>query len=115
MKVITCITCPIGCEITAEEKNGEYIFTGALCKAGENYALRELTSPVRTVITSVRIKGSVMPLVSVRTSAPVPKTKIAGILDETLKIELESPVKRGDVIIYNISGTGADLIATRTQ
>ena len=115
MKVITCITCPVGCEITAEEVNGEYIFTGALCKAGENYALMELTSPVRTVTTSVRIKGSAMPLVSVRTSSPVPKMKIAEILDEVLNIELESPVGRGDVIIRNICGTGADLIATRTQ
>ncbi|MDX9800402.1 MAG: DUF1667 domain-containing protein [Spirochaetia bacterium] len=115
MKVITCITCPVGCEITAEEKNGRYLFRGALCKAGEKYAYMELTSPERVVTTSIRIKGSVMPLVSVKTSAPVPREKIRGILDEALKAEIVSPVKRGDVIISNICGTEADLIATRTQ
>ena len=34
-------------------------------------------------------------------------------MEELKKIELASPVKRGDIVIRNIFDTGADLIVTK--
>ena len=111
---ITCISCPAGCEIEVTEKEGKYIFTGALCSAGEKYAFKEMTCPERVVCSSVKIKSSEFPLVSVRTNTPVPKSEIFGILDKLLDVTVSAPVKRGDVILENISSNNADIIATRT-
>ena len=117
MKKITCIICPLGCEIIVrklENSRDSFLYEGAQCKAGEQYALKEMTAPERVVTSSVKINSSIMPLLSVRTSVPVPAAGISCILDETRKISLTVPVKRNDVIITKICGTDADLIATRS-
>jgi CxxC motif-containing protein len=113
-KKITCITCPTGCDIEVTEKGGKYTFSGALCKAGEKYAEKELTAPERVICTSVKLKSTQLPLVSVRTSTPVPKGEIFDILKKLLDITVVAPVKRGDVIMKNISSNNADIIATKT-
>ena len=113
-KKICCITCPVGCDIEVTEKDGEYFFKGALCKAGEKYAEKEITSPERVVCTSIKINSSRLPFVSVRTSIPVPKGEIFSILEKLLDVTVSAPVKRGDVIIKNISSNNSDIIATKT-
>jgi len=114
MKKITCITCPLGCEISVTGDNVNHIFEGAQCRLGEEYALSEISCPVRTVTTSVRIKSSVMPLLSVRTTAPVPKNLITDVLRQALDADISPPVRIGDVIIKNVCGSGTDLAATRS-
>ena len=114
MKKITCITCPLGCEISVTGDKGNYLFEGAQCILGEKYALREITSPVRTVTTSVRIKSSLMPLLSVRTTAPVAKNLIREVLKQALDADITPPVRTGDIVIKNVCGTGIDLAATRS-
>ena len=113
-KKICCITCPVGCDIEVTEKDGEYFFKGALCKAGEKYAEKEMISPERVVCTSIKIKSTLFPLVSVRTSIPVPKGEIFDILEKLHDAAVEAPVKRGDVVVKNISSNNADIIATKT-
>lgn len=111
MKTITCIICPLGCEITVKSSTSFY---GCACRSGEKYAAKELNNPERVITTSVRVKSSIMPLVSVRTTAPVPKKAIPGILKLAAETVISAPVKRNDVIIKAVNGTEADLIATRT-
>ncbi len=113
-KKLTCITCPAGCDIEVAEKDGEYIFKGARCGEGEKYALKEMTCPERVICTSVNIKSREFPLVSVRTSCPVPRGEIFSILNQLLDVSVSAPVRRGDVIVSNISSNNADIIATRT-
>ena len=48
MKNFVCIRCPLGCALTAEEKNGEIVVTGNSCPRGREYAVSEMTDPVRT-------------------------------------------------------------------
>ena len=57
MKELTCIRCPMGCVMSIEEKNGEYTVTGNTCPRGREYAISEMTAPVRTFSVSVRVKG----------------------------------------------------------
>ena len=34
---VTCISCPLGCQMVVEEKDGKYTVTGNTCKNGEKY------------------------------------------------------------------------------
>lgn len=111
---ITCITCPVGCDIEVTEKGGKYTFSGALCKAGEIYAEKEMISPERVICTSVKLNSTQLPLVSVRTSIPVPKGEIFDILKKLLDVTVSAPVKRGEIIVKCISSNNADIIATKT-
>jgi len=47
----------------------------------------------------------------VRTSEPVPKEKIKEVINQLKGLTVKAPVRRGDVILRNVAGTGADIIA----
>ena len=49
MKEFTCIVCPRGCTLTVEENNGEYTVSGNSCKRGKDFAVSEMTCPMRTI------------------------------------------------------------------
>ena len=52
---LTCIGCPLGCQITVTMENGEVKdVAGYTCARGEKYAREEVTNPTRTVTTIVR-------------------------------------------------------------
>ena len=42
-KEMTCISCPVGCRLTAYEKDGKIIIEGNACKRGEVYGISEMT------------------------------------------------------------------------
>ena len=114
-KKITCIICPIGCEILVELDDEECrIIEGSKCKRGEKYATNEALSPKRMLTTSVLVENGVLPLVSVKSSKPVPKEKLFHVLKETKKIAMNAPVNSGQTIIKNATNTGIDIIATKT-
>ena len=112
-KRITCIICPQGCDITVDG-DGDTIhsMTGHECKRGETYARDEFIHPLRILTSSVKVCGSTVPLVAVRTNKSIPKELLFHGMQEIRKVQATAPVKRGDVIISNILGTGADLVAT---
>lgn len=114
-KVITCVICPNSCTITVSQmKSGELVLEGNTCKRGEQYGRDEFTNPKRMLATTVRIKNAYIPLVPVRTSVRVPKDKLNEILDILARIQVEAPIKCGDVIVENVLGLDANVIATRT-
>lgn len=112
-KRITCIICPQGCDITVDG-NGDQIraMTGHDCKRGETYARDEFIHPLRILTSTVKVSGSTVPLVAVRTNKPIPRELLFKGMEEIRKVKAVVPVKRGDVIIPNILGTGADLVST---
>lgn len=112
LRQIICITCPIGCRISVEIVNGEYIFSGNKCEKGEKFARTELTSPVRSLTTTVRTAFPDMPVLPVRTSGEVPKEKITEIMRELSGIIIEERIGIGETVAANIMGTGCDIIAT---
>lgn len=121
MKVheFTCITCPIGCrlEVTEVEKPEgiSYEVTGNTCKRGEKYAIDELTNPVRMVTTTVKIEGSHLRRIPVKTLEPIPKQEIMTCMAELNDIVLEAPVKCGEVIIENVCGSEIPIVTTRSM
>ena len=112
-KAITCIACPIGCDVTARGDNGEIVFMeGNKCKRGEEYVKNEFFNPVRILATTVRVTGACTPLVPVRTDRAIPKELIMRLMEEIKTLSVEAPVSLYDVIVQDILGTGANLVAT---
>jgi CxxC motif-containing protein len=111
---IICITCPMGCtlEVTHEGKTITKV-DGEQCKKGRDYAEAELTDPRRMVPTTVKVQGGVHPLVPVCTAAPIPKPLIFELLAALRQVELQAPVKIGQVVLENALGTGVNVQATR--
>jgi len=112
MKQITCITCPIGCRITIDFTNGEYVFSGNKCARGMEFAKNEMTSPTRSLTTTVRTSFPQMPVLPVRTNGEVPKEKIKEIIRELSMVVITEKIGIGDTVAANILGTGCDIIAT---
>ena len=110
---LTCIGCPMGCQITVELDNGEVkSVTGNTCAIGDKYARNEVTHPERTVTSTAVIVGGDKPRVSVKTAANIPKSKIFDCMKAIQGITVQAPVKIGDVIIQNVVETGVDVVAT---
>ncbi|MCR5301228.1 MAG: FAD-dependent oxidoreductase [Lachnospiraceae bacterium] len=110
---LPCIVCPAGCIIKVTEKNGSILSVkGNSCVRGEAYAKSEVIAPVRILTTSVRVEGGSESVVSVRTVSSIPKDRIKDCLHLMKNITVSAPIKAGDVIINDISGTGIDLVAT---
>lgn len=113
-KTLTCICCPMGCQITVETDESEIInITGNTCKRGYTYARREITSPSRTVTSTVRVTGGTLPAVSVKTRSDIPKDKIFECIRCLKDVSVKAPVHIGEVILSNAAGTGVDIIATK--
>jgi CxxC motif-containing protein len=111
---ITCIRCPIGCDIELEVEDGEILsMEGADCIQGEEYAREEYRNPTRVLPTTVRVTGGVLPYVPVKTAEPIPKGKLEAAVEELATVEAEAPIELGDVIVENVCGTGVDIVATR--
>lgn len=113
-RTFTCIVCPNGCEMEAEYEGSQVIsVTGNLCPKGKAYVTQELVDPRRTIATSVRVDGGVLPLTSVRTVSAIPKDRIFDVMAEINRQSLTAPVHIGDVVIENVLGLGSDVVVTK--
>ena len=112
-KEMTCIVCPIGCQLKVTQDAQGVRVSGNTCPKGEVYGIAEMTDPRRMVTLSVAVAGGQLPLVSVKTRQPVPKGKIVAVVGELRKLRLQAPVHIGDVVRANIADTGVDVVATR--
>lgn len=113
---LTCIGCPLGCQIEVKIDNGAVVsVTGNTCPRGEAYARGEVTNPKRIVTSTVRVYGSRTGAVTVscKTKGPVPKKKIFDCIRDIKGLSVPAPVHIGDVIRSDAAGTGIDFIATK--
>ncbi len=113
IKELTCIQCPMGCQLTVKYENGEWSVSGNTCPRGEAYGKKEVSSPTRTVTSTVRVIGGDVARVSVKTAHDIPKAKIFDIMDAVKSCTVNAPVHMGDVLIPNAAGSGSDVIATK--
>ena len=112
-KSLICVSCPLGCLIEVEIENGEVVaVTGNTCKRGDAYARAEITNPVRSLTTSVKVENGMYAVAPVKSSGPVPKNKMFDCMKEINAVTINAPVKIGDVVIENILGLGVDIVAT---
>ncbi len=122
---ITCVVCPVGCEIVARRPLGSGsgercaimqetpVVEGFQCARGRRYAEEELFAPRRTLTTTVRVEAGSRPLVPVRTRDPIPKGLIPACTRALARVTVSAPVRAGQIVVRDILGTGMDVIATR--
>ena len=103
----------MGCQLTVTVDGDNVTVTGNTCPRGAEYGKNEVTNPLRTVTSSVRVTGGELPLVSVKTAGEIPKGKIFDVMDDIRRAEVAAPVKIGDVVIADAAGTGVPVVATK--
>ena len=114
---MVCIVCPVGCHMRIiEDKESEtgYLVTGAGCKRGPIYGVKELSNPTRLLTSTVKINGGILPRVPVRTDIEIPKDMIFEVMEVINSIELTAPVKMGQILAENILGLGVNIISSKS-
>ncbi len=108
---LICINCPRGCLLDIVQDGEDLQVSGNYCSKGIPYAQQEIISPERVLTVLMRPEGSDKPL-SVKTDRPVPKAMLKECAKAIYATHPQLPVKYGTVLIENICGTGANVIAT---
>ena len=117
-KIMICVTCPVGCEMTVEYEDKKLIsVAGNTCKRGGKYAFDEITNPRRTLTSTValNLNGAKRKFLPVRTDKPIAKDKIFDAMKIINKIKINAPfkIKMGDVIYPDFTESGINLVASR--
>lgn len=113
---ITCIGCPKGCSLTVTKLNESntpesFKIEGNGCKIGLNYAYKEMTNPVRVLTSTIRVLGGERELVAVKSVPEVPKDLQLTCMEIIKRTTVTAPVHAGDILINDILGTGANIVA----
>lgn len=108
-----CIGCPLGCRVSlrVSEKGEIENVTGNECKEGKEYVIAEFRAPVR-IFTATILTEKERCLLPVRTDTPIHKNQLKELIRALAKVRVNAPVKAGEVLIHNILGTGANLVAS---
>ena len=110
---IICVMCPLGClmTVTIDDKDDVSGVANNLCKEGEKYAIAECKFPGRILTTTVLTEGSQQKLLPAKSNQPIPKERLMDAVRSLSGIKVKPPIKMGQIIVPDIIGTGADLIA----
>jgi len=104
----TCTICPNGCQVRWDEKTGTY--SGNKCPRGAKFAEQERTSPMRTVTTTVRCNGTLLP---VKTASPVSRTVVRDVVASLKDVDVKGHVKAGDEVFRGSVGkSDVSMVAT---
>jgi len=116
-KEFTCIGCPIGCPLQLVHKGSKITeISGNECDRGAKYAKQEFTDPRRELSTTVEIVGAYLKRLPVKVTGPVKKGRILEAARKIHTLQVEAPVKLGQVLIQDFLGNkGIDVVACRTM
>ena len=107
---MTCIVCPRGCRLTIDD---DMNVTGNSCPRGKNYAISELTHPVRMVTSTVRVSNRENVVASVKTSEAIDKDKMFDVIKLVNSMSVKAPCHVGDVLVKNVFNTNVDILITK--
>ena len=110
MRELTCIVCPRGCLLKIDENMN---VTGNFCPRGPKYAISELTHPMRSLNSSIRVRNRENTLVRVKTSGEIPKEKMFEVMKLINTLSIDAPTKIGDIVAHNPLGLDIDIIVTK--
>ena len=113
---LTCIGCPLGCSLSVQIENEQVVsVSGNTCPRGDAYARKEVTNPTRIVTSTVRVAGANGGVVSCKTQEDIPKNMIFDVVNALKDVEVNPPVRIGDVLVENVAGTGVNVVATKNM
>ena len=113
MEKIICTLCPKGCHLSVDLETKTVEGNG--CIRGKDYGISELTAPMRTLTSTVKIDGAICRRCPVKSSHDVPRELVPEIMKLLDRVLLNAPVTLGDKVIKNVLDTGADIVATRSM
>ena len=113
MENIICTLCPKGCHLTVDLENKTV--SGNACIRGKDYGISELTAPMRTLTSTVKIDGAIFRRCPVKSSCDVPRELVPEIMKLLDSVALCAPVKLGDAVLTNVLGTGANIVVTKSM
>ena len=113
-KVVTCIVCPVGCEINVEfDSFGVQGLAGNQCARGASFAEEECLRPCRTLTTTIKVTGGAFPVAPVRTDKPIAKDQVFNVMALIRESVVSAPYSAGDVVLRGVAGTDANVVLTR--
>ena len=89
---ITCIMCPVGCDLEVEKIGDKIKVTGNSCPRGIIYGEKEVTQPERIVTTIKKYKERT---ISLKTDKPIDKDIIVKAAKETGEIGKKKQASEG--------------------
>ena len=115
-KELICVNCPMGCRVHVQIENDKVVsVTGNNCPRGKAYAEKECIRPERILTSTVRISGALHRVLPVITDKEIPLDMIFDAMNEVRKLDVEAPVREGQILIENLLDTGANVIASRSM
>lgn len=116
-KNLTCIVCPRGCTLTvtldSALENPVVSVEGQGCKRGVDYATAECTHPTRVLTTTApTVDGGVVPC---KTDRAIPRELLFEAMKAVNSLSAPAVVRIGDILLPNLLGTGANIVATANR
>lgn len=105
---MTCIICPRGCSLTVTLGDDPKV-TGNACPRGEAYAIAEISHPMRTLTTTIRVRkeDGTIGRISVKSKGEIPKQEIFDLAGKIHKTIIDAPVSVGDEILPGVIATSS--------
>ncbi len=110
---LVCIVCPNGCRLSVSQSAQGIQVEGAQCKKGVDFAVAELTAPMRSLASTVKTVFADMPRLPVKTRDEIPKEKQREAMRLIRGACVTQRLKMGDVVLADVFGT--DIIATASM
>lgn len=111
-----CEVCPVGCNLVIKEDNqapSNYVVEGNRCNRGKEFGIKEVKEPSRVLTSRVLLENGPMSRLPVKTTGIIPKELVDECMEIIRSTKVSAPVKRGQIIIKDILGTGVDVVAAR--
>lgn len=110
-----CIGCPLGCRLEVDVVDGDVVeVRGNSCTKGTSFGRQEYNDPRRLVTTTVALDSERLSRLPVKTTIEVPRGQVVAVCEALRCVRVRAPVQAGDVIVGDVLGTGADVVATRS-
>ena len=113
-KLITCRCCPFGCQIEITSEEGViYQIDGNNCLKGDHFAEQESGMQSRILTFGIKVKNGRYAQVEGITSKAFQLELRDKVISYLREIELEAPIKKGDILVLNLLGTDVSLLAKK--
>ncbi len=115
-KELICVNCPMGCRVRVQLDGDKVVsVSGNSCIRGKIYAEKECVRPERILTTTVKVENGSHRVIPVITDKEIPLDMIFEAMEIIKKAAVSAPVSEGQIIIENILGSGANVIASRSM
>jgi CxxC motif-containing protein len=96
--------------MTIAGRGGEWQVSGSFCERGKEYAIQEITNPIRILTTTIKLTdGRLLPVKSADTIYLSEQPELIKLLRG---VNITSPVAIGQVIESQIGKTKVNIVAT---